>query len=299
MWAVVSGVALGVTQPSATTTALVEGIRGDAVVYPAAPHIQRWCPELKGAGQTAGTMTVSNTLGVFPPSIVVDVGAFDGEDAVGYAAAGHTVFSFEPTPSKARAIEAKVQASGYASRITFLPMALSNRSGTADFWVSDASGSQQDQLDKPTWAGARRVSVTIDTLDHIHETRMHGREVLYAKIDAQGHDPEVLGGMSRLLQAHGVRVLSFEVYPSGSAANPYSYVHAVASLAKMGYRCFDCSSRASEVSDERFGMHALINKLMAEKVQHRGQMISSWTNLVCMPFRIHEIKHDPHLGTAP
>jgi precorrin-6B methylase 2 len=36
-----------------------------------------------------------------PGQLVIDVGAYDGQEAIQYARAGHKVLSFEPTPSKA------------------------------------------------------------------------------------------------------------------------------------------------------------------------------------------------------
>eukprot|EP00966_Prymnesium_polylepis_P336121 7391434-Prymnesium_polylepis.1 len=249
-----------------------------AFVYAAPPYALRWCPEIIGQGQATGTKTVTEALRSFPPSIVIDVGAYDGEDALEYATAGHQVYSFEPTPSKGDVIEAKYRMSPDAERIKFFRMALSNRSGTTDFWVSDSKGSQQDQMDKPAWEGARRVAVAIDTLDNV----VGEKEVLYAKVDAQGHDPEVLGGARRLLQNHLVHVLTFEIYPSGCAADPYSYVRSVASLAQMRYRCFDCGRAGAAGDTTSWGMRSIVDKLNAKKISHRGQLISSWTNLVCM-----------------
>ena len=55
----------------------------------------------------------------------------------------------------------------------------------------------------------------METLDHV----LGDREVLYAKIDAQGHDHAVLRGARRLLQSHRIRRVAFELSPALSAGS--------------------------------------------------------------------------------
>ena len=56
----------------------------------------RWCPA------HGGKSVVQQTLRQHQPGqLVIDVGAYDGQEAIQYARAGHKVLSFEPTPSKA------------------------------------------------------------------------------------------------------------------------------------------------------------------------------------------------------
>ena len=138
---------LSVALPAAPVGALVEhgllfdSIDASAAVYASPPYVLQWCPEIGGAGQMVGSRTVADTLRAFPPSVVIDVGAYDGADALGYAKAGHTIYSFQPTPSKGDAIEAKYRASPNAANIRFYRMAISNRTGSTDFWVSHTASS--------------------------------------------------------------------------------------------------------------------------------------------------------------
>ena len=52
-------------------------------------------------------------LGKVKPGLILDVGAYDGRDAISYAKAGHNVLSFEPVPSKHSKIEANIMRSGF------------------------------------------------------------------------------------------------------------------------------------------------------------------------------------------
>lgn len=61
----------------------------------------QWCPGSRG--------DLAATLGRHP-GVVLDIGAFDGTDAVAFATTGdHEVYSFEPTPSKAEVMSAPSQ----------------------------------------------------------------------------------------------------------------------------------------------------------------------------------------------
>ena len=65
-------------------------------------------------------------LALRKPGLILDVGSFDGGDAVRYArSGGHRVLTFEPVPSKASAIREKIQNSGLGHLIEFFPVASS------------------------------------------------------------------------------------------------------------------------------------------------------------------------------
>jgi len=71
-----------------------------------------------------------------PGQLVIDVGAYDGQEAIQYARAGHKVLSFEPTPSKAIKIKQALADAGVEDSVDFYSYAISDKSGTAPFVVN-------------------------------------------------------------------------------------------------------------------------------------------------------------------
>ncbi|KAJ1490159.1 S-adenosyl-L-methionine-dependent methyltransferase [Baffinella frigidus] len=67
---------------------------------------------------------------------VIDVGAYDGKEAIEMARAGHKVLSFEPTPSKATRIREAIKDAGMQDKIDFQNIAISDYSGEAPFVVN-------------------------------------------------------------------------------------------------------------------------------------------------------------------
>ena len=92
-----------------------------------------WCPHSKTA--------IKHALKAQPAGLVLDVGSFDGSDAILYAGAGHQVWSFEASPGKIDPIRAHIAEHGLQNNVTLFHYALSNYSGTAGFTVSISSTS--------------------------------------------------------------------------------------------------------------------------------------------------------------
>ena len=97
---------------------------------------QLWCPHRR----TDKVDFTEKTLSLIPSGqIVIDVGAYDGSNAISMARAGHRVLSFEPTPSKVEKIKRNIAAAekkGLKGKIRFFPYAASNFSGEAPFIIN-------------------------------------------------------------------------------------------------------------------------------------------------------------------
>lgn len=203
-----------------------------------------WAPPTAVCSQRA---SLAALLAQAPKGLVIDVGAFDGGDAVAYAKAGHEVLSFEPVPSKHAKIEAAFRASGVGSQITLHKVALSDHMGAANFSVSKpirksesnrvvgGYGSQQDGMYVPWSDGVTLVEVPLVTLDSV----VGDREVLHAKIDAQGHDAAVIAGARKLISEHRIESFSIEVAPK-LTPDPEAYTRIVRWVTAQGYACYDC-----------------------------------------------------------
>lgn len=244
---------------------------------------------------------VHDALAKQPPGLVLDVGAFDGADAVNYASAGHSVISFEPTPSKRRSIIERIRRSGLGANITFVPKAVSNVSGTIKF-ASHKGTAQVDQIDPPWLSAATNLSASL----HIHPSQFRSISVpvttldeaagdgpvLFVKIDTQGHDGLVVMGARRLISERRVRFLSMEVSPKLTNA-PGGYVESVRLLEANGYSCMDCTKNWAphptyySVRQVDWG-RARLKMTVEERLEQLAnrtpcdRMVTGcWTNLMC------------------
>lgn len=189
--------------------------------------------------------------------IIVDVGSFDGRDAVNFAgSSGLPVWTFEPTPSKHPGIRRTIDRHGLASNVTLYPYALSNRSGEATMEVFTAlkargrqfmqgkPGSAQDFLTmdvRPTMTkpSTAVVSVPVRRLDDLLDAAAVST-VPYMKIDAQGQDTLVLRGAVRLLSEYRVAAFAFEFSPYLIPGRYRTALDDLTWLETLRYACVPC-----------------------------------------------------------
>ncbi|CAL6334428.1 unnamed protein product [Bathycoccus prasinos] len=238
---------------------------------------------------------LDNILTARKPGLVIDVGSFDGKDAVRFArSGGHRVYTFEPVPSKAKRIQETIEMNGLGNLITFFPVALSNYSGTTDFYVSKhklgkrnadviVEGTEQDSLSIP-WDSIHSnvISVKIGQLDDYIKLE----EVLYLKVDAQGHDGEVLLGGKNAIEEKRIKFIQFEMSP-GLSVNANVYVDVVKWLGKVGYSCFDCGffkaagMRGKSVDILKINSDNFVSLLQETTLIQRGVNVKKYTDILC------------------
>jgi len=184
---------------------------------------------------------LEQTLELFPPMLNIDVGAYDGRDAVEFASAGgHEVHSFEPTPSKGDAIQGmhdEYNANNKCKgQIHFHRGATGNETKEMTFYVR-GGGSEQDSFENNFPGESTEVKVPVMTLDDV----VGDREVLYLKTDTEGHDIDSLKGATKLFAKQRVRMVQSEFIPRIMPGGIEQAMAHLELMTKNGYFCFDCN----------------------------------------------------------
>jgi len=156
----------------------------------------------------------------------IDVGAAIGQFTVFAAlSAGGRVHAFEPGSENLATLRANIARNGIGGQVTVHKMALSNRTGEAEF----ASGANPfvSRLDR---SGATTVEkVAVDTLANVIES-LGIDHVSVLKINVAGFEPEVIEGAMPILARGQVDVLILLIGLSSFGA--------YRELSDLGYRFF-------------------------------------------------------------
>lgn len=145
-----------------------------------APHVHRLdgSPKLREAlggfcpGKPSSANSIREALEKHAAGLVIDVGAFDGKDAVNYAKAGHEVLSFEPSPANIVHVRRRFANTTVGGRITFYPVALADREGNATFSGQGRPGETGAlgafiESAAPTKRRLKATQVPVRTLDSV------------------------------------------------------------------------------------------------------------------------------------
>jgi FkbM family methyltransferase len=183
----------------------------------------------------------------------VDVGAFNGEDAIEQNNAGHDVHSFEPSPSKADAIRgliAPYNENECGGKIHFHSAATSNVTTTMPFYIRNG-GSEQDSFTKISFDGFETtvVDVPVDKLDEV----INDREILYMKIDTEGHDILSLQGASKAFKEGRVRYSMSEFIPRTMPGGKAQALKHLELMQQYNMYCFDCNRNELHKVSEHLG----------------------------------------------
>lgn len=141
--------------------------------------------------------------------VAFDVGANRGEWSRSLlAAAGHSslrVHAFEPASATVRLLQQNLKP--WDGEVQIIAAALSSRSGTAEFFIM-GEGYGTNSLHAQS-ASQKTESVRLTTADEYCAQNQIARIDLL-KIDAEGHDLEVLRGAGGMLSRRAIQVLQFE-----------------------------------------------------------------------------------------
>jgi FkbM family methyltransferase len=136
-----------------------------------------------------------------PCDTFFDVGANIGYHTLGAAATGARVYAFEPVPRLRRRLAGNLRLNGLERRVMVSELALSNRSGSADFYLAK----RRDDGSHSLIAGVPAQSIeriTVRTMcldDYVQASGAPSPTVV--KIDVEGAEPLVLDGAKVLLDS--------------------------------------------------------------------------------------------------
>lgn len=154
---------------------------------------------------------------------LIDVGAHVGTTSVA-ALGSHGVeraVCFEPSPRNRELLELNLRYNGLEDRATVVPVALSDRDGTAEFEVAPMNPSDgrvrvsgADDVENAYGEGGwQAIEVPTTTLDsYVESGAVDPDSVGLVWIDAQGHEGHVLAGARRLLDRNIPVLIEFWPY---------------------------------------------------------------------------------------
>lgn len=142
--------------------------------------------------------------------VAFDVGANRGEwsRSLLAAAGGRAVrvHAFEPASATVRLLQENLQR--WNGKVQIVPAALSSRTGTAEFFIA-GEGLGTNSLHARAARDEKTETIRLTTADEYCAQNGIARIDLL-KIDAEGHDFEVLRGASGMLARRAIQVLQFE-----------------------------------------------------------------------------------------
>ena len=142
-----------------------------------------------------------------PGDLFIDVGANIGFYSVLAARRGASVKAFEPTPDARAVLERNAFLNGVECDVSVREAACGSASGSARFTIGLDIDNHLASADDPS-----AVAIEMTTLDQEVSDAVTGQLML--KVDAEGHEVEVLGGAGELISKYRPVVL-VEVYDGG------------------------------------------------------------------------------------
>jgi len=139
-----------------------------------------------------------------PDGVILDLGAHLGTFSLAAAASGRRVIAVEASPRNVELLGRSADANGLDDTLTIVPVAVSNRAGTARFHQEGAWG----QITDSVWA-SNVVEVPVRTVPEILADLDIGR-VDVVKMDVEGSEIAALEGMASMLSAPDAPAVVYE-----------------------------------------------------------------------------------------
>jgi len=153
------------------------------------------------------------------PKVIVDCGANIGEWTYQLFRESELknnnfemdIYSFEPSEYTYRELVSTIKNIDDKKHIRFYPVnkALSSSIGVANLVIANPGGGTNSLVHTENSQNQKMESVQLTTLDHFVE-KNDIPHISLLKIDAEGHDPDVIRGSERLIADQNIGVIQFE-----------------------------------------------------------------------------------------
>ena len=153
------------------------------------------------------------------PKVIVDCGANIGEWTYQLCRESELkdnnfemdIYSFEPSAYTYRKLVSTIKNIGDKENIRFSPVnkALSSRIGEANLAIANPGAGTNSLVYTENIQNQKMESVHLTTLDYFMEQN-NISHISLLKIDAEGHDPDVIKGAERLIANQNIGVIQFE-----------------------------------------------------------------------------------------
>lgn len=202
---------------------------------------ERWLHPYQGSWEVEHLFTpqILNNLSkvIKPGTTVLDIGAQTGYMSVAYALFANKVISFEPNPAAFEVLQANAN---LHPNIQPYNLAVSNKTGPLEFHYSDpglCNGGFASNTDYGIGVTGHNIPLDVIAVE-LEEFLFYLKEndnISLVKIDAEGHDKDILKSIKPLLQQHKPVVIT-EIYDGLSSEETADLLNTIYSL---GYKAYD------------------------------------------------------------
>ena len=164
-----------------------------------------------GVWETEETKLIQESLNI--GDIFLDIGANIGYYTIlGAHLVGRTgkVYAFEPDPSNYDLLHRNIFLNGYQDRVLTIQAALGDRSDIVDLYLSKRNTGDH-RIWRPSDEERETIRVPLRRLDSfVFPDNIH-----FVKMDTQGAELAVMGGMTKILETHRKLKMIVEFWPYG------------------------------------------------------------------------------------
>jgi len=206
-----------------------------------------------------------------PNSTVIDIGAQTGNMSVAYSLFADKVYSFEPNPATFEVLEKN---SLVNTNIIPFNFAVTDEVGPLTFHYSDrgfCNGGFATRTHRGIGVTGHVIPIDvygINLVEFIDEENIDIQDLSLVKIDAEGHDKEIIKTIRPILESHRP-VLITEIYNGLDKTEVQDLIDTIHSI---GYKAYDEKNN-----------NLNIDNLGKEITSYQDINIESGHNLICIP----------------
>ena len=198
-------------------------------------------------------------------AVVVDVGANIGLFALSMAKAGaRVVHAVEPQADVASMLLRSADASALRNKIHLHPFAISLEDGEAAFALDTENPGAAHIVEKH--AGPNTITVRLRNGDKFLDS-LGADAIDFMKVDVEGHEAQVFGGMSRWLSLHRIRSIVFETFGRDGD------IDALSLISGHGYELYNVSKSWLAPALRKWDGVSSSDDMLAVSPEARGEIL--------------------------